>query len=62
METIEEQPTPARQSFKKSGSEILVEMLDRKRRVQAYFRSGDESKKPADVTFVTPFDVPTHKD
>ena len=37
-------------------------MLDRKRRVQAYFRSGDESKKPTDVTFVTPFDVPTHKD
>ena len=55
METKEEK-------LKRNKRNIGLEMLDRKRRIQEYFISGDESKRPADVTFVTPFDVPTHKD
>lgn len=63
METIKEQTrTEIPQADKPAKRNILVEMLDRKRRIQEYLISGDESKRPTDVKFVHPFDVPTRKD
>ncbi|WP_179830350.1 hypothetical protein [Spirosoma fluviale] len=38
--------------------EIAQQMLDKKRRIQEYLKSGDETKKPAGVKFVKPFTVP----
>lgn len=40
---------------------IAKEMLERKRQIEEYFKSGDESKKPAGVKFVKPFTLPTEK-
>lgn len=63
METIKEQTRPDTSPAKKpDGRKILVEMLDRKRRIQEYVRSGDESKRPTDVKFVNPFTLSPEED
>ena len=35
--------------------DIAKRLLDRKRQVQDYIKSGDASKKPAGIKFVKPF-------
>lgn len=40
---------------------IAQQMLERKRQIEDYLKSGDESKKPAGVKFVKPFTVPTEE-
>ncbi|WP_460969411.1 hypothetical protein [Spirosoma migulaei] len=37
---------------------IAKQMLERKRLIQEYLKSGDESKKPAGIKFVKPFTLP----
>ncbi|GAB4041053.1 hypothetical protein [Spirosoma jeollabukense] len=39
--------------------DIAKEMLNKKRRIQEYVKSGDETKKPAGIKFVKPFTLPT---
>ncbi|WP_461109371.1 hypothetical protein [Spirosoma koreense] len=38
--------------------DIPRQMLDRKRRIEEYIKSGDESKKPTGVKFIKPFVLP----
>ena len=40
---------------KELPKDIAKHLLDRKRRIEEYLKSCDESKKPADVKFVKPF-------
>ena len=42
--------------------ELAQKLMQDKKQLEAYYQSGDESRKPAGIKFVKPYSLPAKRD